>query len=500
MYTVAMKLRPLPTLFLLSLAIFGVIHATPGFGDPDAYYHLEAAKLTAVSGPIRAFGWLPFTTLKDHYADQHFLYHVALIPFLNVFGDFLGLKIATIIFAALAMAAFAWMLGVHGIRRPWLWTLPLLVSTGFLFRLLLTKATGLALVAFFLGLGFLKTKNRLALFFIAFAYVWLHGSWPILAIAAFAHAIIRRDVKSFLAVIAGLGAGVVVNPFFPANVLFNWEQIVQIAVVGSRDPGVQVGNEWNPMDIGWLLVENAMIFFFIAASFARLSSMIWSKASPPAVSASRRRDIIFAVAMACLFLFLTLRQARQKEYFLPLALFSGALLGDALLLDTRHALENARAWCGRWFRPLLILYLAFFALLSIHGVWYAHRLYARRVPFVRFERVGAWMTEQIPAGEVVFHSAWDDFPYLFYRDSTHRYIAGMDAMFLYRKDPTLYWLWRDIGDGRRRDPSALIENNFDAQYVFVKTQNDKLRSLIQKNPSMERVYADDEAEVWRITR
>ncbi|MFA5854138.1 MAG: hypothetical protein WC866_03545 [Patescibacteria group bacterium] len=495
-----MRHRSTITIFFLALAIFGVIHAAPGFGDPDAYYHLEIAKRMMASGPVRVFEWLPFTTLSEHYADQHFLYHVALIPFLNVFGDFLGLKIATIVFAALAMAAFAWMLGVYGVRRPWLWTLPLLCATGFLFRLLLTKATALALVAFFLFLGFLKTKNRVALFFLSFAYVWLHGSWPILMIAALAYAIVRRDIRTPLLVAGGLVAGFVINPFFPANLAFNWEQIVQIAVVGARDPGVQVGNEWSPVDIGWLLVENAIIFFAVAAGFTRLTTMVWNKEVPPAVSESRRKDIAFAVALACVFLALTLRQARQKEYFLPLALLFGALLGDALLLDTRGTLDRARAWCGRWFRPLAALYLAFFGLLAFHGVWYAGVLYERRVPFVRFEPVGTWMKTHIPEEETVFHSAWDDFPELFYWDNTHRYIAGMDPMFLYRNDPTKYWLWRDIGDGRRRNPAELITNNFDAQYVFVNPKRDKIFTTIKNDPSFERVYTDAEAEVWRITR
>lgn len=498
MYTDDMSKHSIFMIFALALAIFGVIHSVPGFGDPDAYYHLEIAKQTAVSGPIQTFRWLPFSTLAEHYADQHFFYHVALIPFINFFGDFLGLKIATIVFAALAMASFARMLGVYGVRRPWLWTLPLLCAPGFLFRLLLTKATALALAAFFLFLGFLKTKNRAALFFLPFAYVWLHGSWPILMIAALLHAIVHRDTRTPLLVAGGLAAGLVINPFFPENFFFNWEQIIQIAVVGNRDPGVQVGNEWAPLDIGWLLVENAIVFFAVAASFLRLATMVWNKEASPDISAARRKDIVFATALACIFLLLTLRQARQKEYFLPLVLFFSALLGDALLLDARGAIDRARAWCGRWFRPLAALHVVFFGLLALHGVWYARALYERRVPFARFEPVGAWMKAQIPEGETVFHAAWDDFPYLFYRDATHRYIAGMDPMFFYRNDPAKYWLWRDIGDGRRRDPSALIMNNFDARYVFVNPLRDKLLTTIKNDPSFERVYADGEAEVWRV--
>ncbi len=499
-YTADMHRRSIIAIFLLSLAVFGLIHATAGFGDPDAYYHLEIAKLTAASGPVRAFEWLPFTTLSGHYADQHFLYHLALIPFLSIFGDFFGLKIATVVFAALAMAAFAWMLGVYGIRRPWLWTLPLLFSTGFLFRLLLTKASALALVAFFLCLGCLKLKNRAAIFCIAFVYVWLHGGWPILMIAALVHAITRRDWRTLLVVAAGLVAGFIVNPFFPANLAFDWEQIVQIAVIGNHDPGVQVGNEWYPMELGWLLIENAMISLAIFAAFARLAAMIYEKNTPPEVSDARRRDIAFVTMLAIFFLLMTLRQARQKEYFLPLALFMGALLGDALLLDSRATFDRLRDWAGKWFRPLLVSSVAFVTLLSLHGVWYARKLYVERIPFTHFAAAGEWLRTHVPEGETIFHSAWDDFPYLFYRDVTHRYIAGMDPMFFYRNDPAKYWLWRDIGGGRRRNPSELILYNFHARYVFTRRTHDALRPIIEKDPSVKRVYADEEAEVWRIVR
>ncbi len=498
MYTNDMLKHPFFTIFLLALAIFGAIHAAPGFGDPDAYYHLALAKQMAMSGPVRDFGWLPFTTLAEHYADQHFLCHVALVPFLNVFGDFYGLKIATIVFAALAMTAFAWMLGVYGVRRPWLWTLPLLGASGFLFRLLLTKATALALVTFFLFLGCLKKNNRVALFFLSFAYAWLHGSWPILMIAAVVHAVVRRDIRTPMLVAGGLTAGLVLNPFFPENFAFNWEQIVQIAVLGARDPGIQMGNEWAPLDIGQLVVENATVFVMIAAVFAALAALIWRASAPSGVSTERRRDIIFATALSCIFLLMTMRQARQKEYFLPLALFFTALLGDALRLDTRSMLERVRARVERWFRPFVVFGIAAFTLLMMHGAWKAERMYASRMPFSRFERVGGWMRANIPEGETVFHANWDEFPLLFYRDPVHRFIAGMDPMFLYRQDPTRYWLWRDIGDGRRRDPSALIMNNFDAQYVFVNPKRDKLLTTIKNDPSMERVYADDEAEVWRV--
>ena len=75
------------------------------FADPDSFYHMKMAELIAAHGPIRDFIWLPYTTLAQFFfADQHFLYHVSLIPFIKIFGPLAGMKLATAIMSAFAIA------------------------------------------------------------------------------------------------------------------------------------------------------------------------------------------------------------------------------------------------------------------------------------------------------------------------------------------------------------------------------------------------------------
>jgi len=69
----------------------------PGFGDPDAYYHLEMARRTAVSGPVLEFPWLPLTTLSEHFRRSSLPVPCRARPFVGAFGDFLGLKVATVL-------------------------------------------------------------------------------------------------------------------------------------------------------------------------------------------------------------------------------------------------------------------------------------------------------------------------------------------------------------------------------------------------------------------
>ena len=132
-------------------------------------------------------------------------------------------------------------------------------------------------------------------------------------------------------------------------------------------------------------------------------------------------------------------------------------------------------------------------------LWSPKLSYADTRAWDMFQGAGSWVRANVPKDEVVFHVRWDDFPQLWYRDPDHRYIAGLDPLFMVRKDPAKYWLWQDIGAGRRREGmAALIEEGFGARYVLIRTEPHALRSLIKKDPSFERVYGDAEAEVRRI--
>lgn len=503
-YTDAMSKHPYLLSFLAAAAVFAWVHAVPAFGDPDVDYHLEMTRRTMAAGAVTAFPWLPYTTLADRFADHHFLYHVALAPFLAVFGDFLGLKIATVAFAALAMAALAFMLKEYGVRQPFLWTLPMLFAPGLVFRLALTKASAPALAALLLFMVALRRRSRGAAFGIAFAYVWLHGGWPILLVAAAIDAAVRRSWTTLWPTAAGLAAGLIANPFFPSNLSFYWEQIVQVALVGRADPAVVVGAEWYPAELGALLLENAAVFLPLVAALAALAASVLGGLKPrhdARPDAARKRDIAVVAAFVAVLMLMAIRQARHKEYFLPLALALVALVSERIFaaVDARALLSRAEAAFGAAARPVAAACASALLVFAAWALWTPHRLFASRPSWTRYQAAGAWLSANLAAGETVFHGRWDDFPTLWAHAPEQRYIAGLDALFMYRKDPAKYWLWRDIAEGRRRQGLAdLIVREFGARVVLLRMDPDPLRPLMKKDPSFERVFADREAEIWRI--
>jgi hypothetical protein len=111
-----------------------------------------------------------------------------------------------------------------------------------------------------------------------------------------------------------------------------------------------------------------------------------------------------------------------------------------------------------------------------------------------------WMRRNVPAGEVVFNTDWDDFPKLFYYDPAHAYVSGLDPTYLYDRDARLSKLYDDITLGRERDPGPVIRERFGARYVF--TDNEEVHDQFYVNARdsgwFDRVYWDDSCTILRI--
>jgi hypothetical protein len=90
----------------------------------------------------------------------------------------------------------------------------------------------------------------------------------------------------------------------------------------------------------------------------------------------------------------------------------------------------------------------------------------------RYESSMAWIRENVPQGEMVFNTDWDDFPKMFYYDTKHTFVSGLDPTYLLdrdnqlKRDPSLAELFKKITLGEESDPAPLIRDKFGARYVF----------------------------------
>ncbi len=148
----------LAIIFILFLG--AVQFASPAFPDVDSYYHSRLAQLMGAQGLRPPFPYLPLSILNSReYADHHFLFHAALIPF--TFGDLRqGAKWAAVLFAALAFLAVWRLMERQRVPYAALWALGLLaVSEAFIYRLSQVRAQSLSLAFLALGLHWMFTRQ-----------------------------------------------------------------------------------------------------------------------------------------------------------------------------------------------------------------------------------------------------------------------------------------------------------------------------------------------------
>lgn len=517
--------------FAAMLIVYLPLQASQSFADPDAFYHLKIAELTAAHGPVRSFPWLPFTTLASSFADHHFLYHVALIPFIKIFGALHGIKLATAIFAAAAVASVAWALRRLDVRYPALWAVLAGVMNPFVFRIGLAKASALGVLLLVVGLTFAIERKAWPLAIVSFIYVWTHGGWPALLVLGTVAVIVmswgerrsngviasdavpvgqaakqsfsgllrrltppRNDgFKSIAALWGGALAGLVFNPFFPQNLKFYWEQIVQIAVINYQDV-IGVGNEWYPYAFRSLWDDLPLLFVLSAAAILILPVVLEGKKDD---ERQRRFRIALALsACAMLFLFMTLRSRRHVEYFVPLMMLSVASWSSQLPWG------KIRPFARRY---AISFFLLGACLVSMTAV-YAQRSLAQAKKdldgsyrFTLYEKASAFLAANTEPNEVIIHSDWDQMPPLFWWNDKDRYMMGLDPTFLYNASHERYKDYVDFTLGKSADPIKVMDE-FGARFVLSDRGHANMQEMLEKSGRFEKAYTDSETFIYRLKR
>jgi hypothetical protein len=131
----------------------------PYLAEIDSYYHVKMAELLQERGVLYTFPWLQFTILRDSYVDHHLLFHILLIPFINLFGSILGAKLFQVLVVGLIFVVFHRVLenlgvkGAFGLAFFALFTM----SADFYFRMSFIRDMGLSLLFMMIGI-YLITK------------------------------------------------------------------------------------------------------------------------------------------------------------------------------------------------------------------------------------------------------------------------------------------------------------------------------------------------------
>ncbi|HEX6649706.1 MAG TPA: hypothetical protein VF075_09205, partial [Pyrinomonadaceae bacterium] len=458
-------------------------------GDFDGYYHIKWARVLWESMRSKvfppAFPWLPLTTLnpKD-YVDHHLLFHIFQIPFAASSNPRLAAKIASAAFGGLAVLSCYWLLIHYRIRYALVWLIALLAcSAPFLFRMNMAKAPPLAVVFLVVAIHLFFTRKYRLLLPLALVFTWTYDLFVLLIMATVFWSVTiaiteqKFEWRPLLFVLLGCAAGLVINPYFPHNLQQFWEH-VQIKLTASEFD-TKVGSEWYPYD-SWEFLGNSAV-----ACIAMFVGYVTFEPS------ERRRGHypIFFLLLSTALMIMTARWKRIAEYWPPFAvLFAGFALQPwlegfrpYLTRLPKEVLEELRPFLDReglpppqhesdWRDLVRTIVAATVALVLSIFLFFNLRSTVKEIGQSEshdYYRAGAeWLRTHVPPGQIIFNTDWDDFPRLFYYDSSHNYVSGLDPSYLYDKDPGLSRLYDSITLGHEEDPGPLIRDRFGARYVF----------------------------------
>lgn len=489
-------------------------------GDFDGYYHIKWSRMLWEGLRNRSFPpiftWLPLTTLNPNkYVDHHFLFHIFQIPF--TFGDGrLGAKIASVIFASVAVLSCYWLLINHRIRYVLVWLVALLAcSAPFLYRLNMAKAPPFAIIYLIAGVYLLFKKKYWLLAPLAFIFTLTYDMFVLLILAVFIWVVVigwterRFGWQPIVWVLAGTAAGFIINPYFPKN-LHLFYQHLKIKLVSS-DFSTKVGQEWYPYT-SWEFIGNSLV--------ACVAMIVGYIAFDPADRKRAAHPLFFLIFSTALMI-MTARWKRIAEYWPPFAVMFSAFALQPWLVGVRSALTGLPTDVREELQPFLdrhehgpppitedrvelarIIGAAFIAILL--GLVLSFNLQQTVADIKNSEshdyyRAGAvWMRANVTPAQIVFNTDWDDFPRLFYYDPSHNYISGLDPTYLFDSDPTLSKLYDRITLGEEEDPGPLIRDRFGARFVFTDNGHDKFFNNAIESGWFDIVYEDTECTILRI--
>lgn len=459
--------------------------ATPALVDRDGYFHARYANLLPERGLSRRFEWAQESFLRDRFSDEELLFHVFLAPFCRDEARMVaGAKAAVVALDALIVLALYLVMRAQKLRAAWFFALVLLAAGNhFLFRLAMARPHLLAVLLAIVGVHAILAERRVLAGAVGFVFAWSYAAPHLLPALALADAVARRLRDGawrggpLAASAAGVGAGLILHPYFPNDM---YELYVQVVLVLGQawglaeSAGLRLGAEFDAVTTRSLVASSGGA---LAALLFALGAGLLGRERPSA----RTVSLGFMTGGA---LVLFLLSAKFVEYFAPLAVLFAASAATDVFAERR---------LGRgWQVALAVAAIA----LGAHAAIEARRGVARTPP-PALEGAARWLRAHATPGEVVLHLNWGDFPVLFHFDPENRYLIGFDPTFMWVRDRERARLLEDVRTGRRPLDPGELARTFGGRWLAVsKERPAQLEAAL--DAGLEPAFEDAGGAVFRI--
>lgn len=477
---------------LVSLAVYTVLlQLTPALLTVDAYYHAAVTGFIKDNGWfLHDFHWTQMSVMKNSYSDKDLLLHVLALPF-----TFLTSDPRWVAKAGSMLLGFSF-LGVMAIlfRRylPPLLAVPALLSPFLspVFTIYFSDFRPGTLAAIFtlLGVFFAADKKKWLLFTVGVLYSLAHLSSFTLVFFAVLAELVRyardrefcRQTIGYAA--AGVVAGLIVHPNFPANLL-------TIYINGFLTPVYALGgsNIGFAMELYSDSAKNSLLGNLPV--FAVFGGMLWAAlVYRPRVSF---HTMVYAASANVYFL---LAMLSNRFWFpaVPLAVLAAAsFLKDLLESEPQRSSMLARVLFASWFVMALPLCLHNAKSLD------ARIIYKNKFSLA-YEKAAEWMRGNVPPGETVYHSSWGDSPYLICLNPRNNYLVVLDPIYMYYWSADVYGLYQDLYEGRpTMDPYKALKEVFKTTYGLSSTKCG-FYQLIKNDDRFHVLYNEKDIVVFKL--
>jgi hypothetical protein len=451
-----------------------------GSADPDRYYHLALARIYASSGLPRVLPQVEDLNWGHYFPDKEFLFHVLTGGAWAAGGD--GAVLACVPLLGLAVALLLYFEASRVLRPAPAAALVgagLLGTSAFLFRMSLLRPHLLAVLCFcLLLLAIVRQRPRLAALAAA-AFVLSYHAFYVVGVVVVATWLLRRAEGmprlTWAWVLGGLCLGLLVNPYFPSNLLmgvFTLKLALGLATLPAMEETLEV---FQP---SWRLVLVSYGFVLLCA--AACTWPLLRRKLEPGVA---RTNFLFLLLVAGAFALLGMKSLRAMEYAVPAALLLAAH-ASALQVLGRHTLA-----------ALLAVLLACQGWVDLR-VYRAHWSY----PQMSFYPDYAPLLAQVPRGHSskVFNCEWESGPIILHARPDLRFVDLLEPALLWQVSPQRYAARQGLVRGAFDDPHAILRGVFHADYVLCGARGAALVRQMQAMPGDFRAAPGTEGDPVRL--
>lgn len=447
----------LTTISILILGIFAIFliqFMTPALYGADGYLHIRMAEFLRDLGPRYDFHWARFSTFSDNFSDKDFLYHLGLIPFTFFKNIFFGAKLAAALFTSLLFFVFYLTLKRYSDKR----ILPFFLIFFFLSDMFLEAVSrprpiALVILITLVSIHLIIRKKHRWVFLIGLLYALGHITSPLLIIYAVLIEIVRyAEKKEFckktvLAAFLGVLVGFIIHPNFPNNFLVFYLNSILVPIYTIKTGVLELGAEFFPLNTRQFLLSYPIVIIgLISLVYTAISKR--SKARFETNAFLVLSMVFFALSFIC-------RRYLLQGY--PIMLIALSCYFSDALVDLKNISKKVMIFISI---GIIVLGLNTFKNVRYNAL-------VSKVVNGHYEEVGKWMKEKVPEKELIFHANWSDSQYFIGLNPKNDYFVTLDPVYMYKWNPEIYLLYRDVAFGRAKDPYAALKDTFKIKYGYI---------------------------------